>query len=98
VTESWVEDPEILARLVPYIDEIERLLVETATQMSESSKVELYVRLQDPDEGCGYYLIEHTARTIFWVHEVGTEEMGLAPAISPTHLRESIHSHPWKLM
>lgn len=44
--------------------------------------------LEVDDSGCAYYLIDHASRTHFWVHHVDTEDLGIIPVVSSSHLSE----------
>ncbi|KAJ6462389.1 hypothetical protein C8R47DRAFT_1158464 [Mycena vitilis] len=91
VTESQIQDAGVLERLVPYLDEIQRLLVATRSEMSVN--LELYVQLEE--EGCGYYLVEHAARKIFWLHEQCIKDLAFWPVASTRELDPQIKVLYW---
>ncbi|KAL1665199.1 hypothetical protein GGF50DRAFT_126622 [Schizophyllum commune] len=56
--------------------------------------IELTVELRDGD--CGYYLVDHRARSIFWVETTFTYEVGIPDVSSPTHLATRTEALFWR--
>lgn len=58
-----------------------------------SSSYELYLELNEQQGGCGYYIVDHSRRTIFWPDPIeSTEELGMSTSFSQEHLRECFAS------
>jgi len=53
-----------------------------------SDSYELYLEFDEDDLSCGYYIVDHSKRCIFWLEEVNTENIGMNPSFSTEHLRE----------
>jgi len=53
-----------------------------------SDSYELYLEFDEDDLSCGYYIVDHSKRCIFWLEPVSTEDVGMNPAFSMEHLRE----------
>jgi len=49
--------------------------------------LELYLEPHelDPHQSCSYYLVSHSTRKVFWLEEVSSESLGMAPVVSDTH-------------
>ncbi|KAL1726264.1 hypothetical protein EV714DRAFT_219682 [Schizophyllum commune] len=58
------------------------------------SDIELMVELRGQD--CGYYLVDHRARTIFWAETTFTHEVNLPDVSSPTHLATRTEAQFWR--
>ena len=67
-------------------DEVAKILVETGVPLSNS--YELCLEFDQNELGCGYYIVDHSKRSIFWLETVSTENVGMNPAFSQEHLRE----------
>ena len=63
---------------------IEDLLFERNIVISDD--VELFLQLSDDIDSCAYYLIDHSARTEFWIETLPTDVLGLSPVVSNSHL------------
>ncbi|KAJ7654634.1 hypothetical protein DFH06DRAFT_942995, partial [Mycena polygramma] len=86
LTESWIKDAGVLTKLGPYVEEIERLLLEMGIEMTDT--LELYIQLEE--EGCGYYLVEHSMRTMFWLHDQTIDDLDLSVVPSKIALNAQI--------
>ncbi|KAJ7664025.1 hypothetical protein DFH06DRAFT_1324512 [Mycena polygramma] len=86
LTESWIKDAGVLTKLGPYVEEIERLLLEMGIEMTDT--LELYIQLEE--EGCGYYLVEHSMRTMFWLHDQTIDDLDLSVVTSKIALNAQI--------
>lgn len=55
--------------------------------------LELYLEPHelDPHQSCSYYFISHSTRKVFWLEEVSSETLGMAPVVSDTHFGTYIH-------
>jgi hypothetical protein len=74
-----------MAAVLAFLKQIEQVIFEKGLELRES--VELLLQLNEDDsQTCGYYFIDHTDRTMFWLHEVSTEDFGLLPVMSASHL------------
>jgi hypothetical protein len=39
---------------------------------------------------CFYYVVDRQAQTIFWIDDLSTEDVGLPPVVSPSHLSKFV--------
>lgn len=86
MTDEDVDDPTVLDNVLAWIGRIEQKLAANLVDMH--SDIELMVELRGQD--CGYYLVDHRARTIFWAETTFTHEVDLPDVSSPTHLGEPL--------
>jgi hypothetical protein len=50
---------------------------------------DLFLEIDQVAETCGYWFADHAHRTVFWLHPVDTDVIGLPNSHSKRHLRES---------
>ncbi|KAG6847623.1 hypothetical protein H0H93_006975, partial [Arthromyces matolae] len=87
VTEAYLYDQKVMERVDYWIKDIEDTLPKKGIVLSD--KVELFIEVDD-DNDCAFYFIDHHTRTQFWLDNVTTEDMGIDPVVSPSHLSSSI--------
>lgn len=83
-------------------------LAQTKSMNLEADDIELVVQLaQTEAEGaqvsCCYYFVDHTARTLFWLHDrdQATDNnifSGLQGVTDPSHIRYFLESEYWFVM
>lgn len=71
-------------------DEIVNMFGEIGVPLSDS--YELYLEFDEDELSCGYYIVDHSKRCIFWLEPVSTEDVGMNPAFSVEHIRKSTTS------
>jgi hypothetical protein len=70
--------------ILGFAKQIEELILERNIVLGDSA--ELFLQIDDDDpQSCGYYLVDHTSRTIFWLEDVSMEDLGIPPVISASH-------------
>ena len=84
VTESDVQKPETMVRITSVVKRIEEHLDGWRTPYSA---IEVYIQVENDG---GYYLINHTTRTVFWVDGHSTSELDLGVVASAYHLGKLI--------
>ena len=67
-------------------DEIVKMFGEICVPLSDS--YELYLEFDEDELSCGYYIVDHSKRSIFWLEPVTTEDVGMNPTFSLEHTRE----------
>jgi hypothetical protein len=67
-------------------DEVVKMFGEIGVPLSDS--YELYLEFDEDDLSCGYYIVDHSKRCIFWLEPMSTEDVGMNPGFSLEHLRE----------
>ncbi|KAJ7475333.1 hypothetical protein B0H11DRAFT_2428384 [Mycena galericulata] len=77
LTEDWVLNSDTSTQLAEIIKYIEDILAGWSTQ----SALEAFIQLEHGG-GCGYYLVNHSVRTVFWLNEVTSYDIDLADATS----------------
>ena len=50
---------------------------------------DLFLEIDQETETCSYWFADHANRTVFWLHQVDTDVVGLPDSHSKNHLRES---------
>lgn len=69
-----------------WIEHIEELV---ATKVAQSIHTEVFLKLEGDD--CGYYFVDHETHSQFWLYETSTQDLGLNPVTSISHLRQWRH-------
>lgn len=82
VTESWIYTPEIASEAEKWIEYITFKVKEKKNGLTN---LEIYIRIDDILD-CLYYVVDKQEQTIFWVDDYSTEDLGLPPVVSPSHL------------
>lgn len=90
VTESWIYSTEIASEAARWIDHITS---EVGKTRSDFTNVELYIRV-DENLDCFYYFVDKQAQTLFWTESVTTEDVGLSPVVSASHLSKLVLDMP----
>ncbi|KIM70734.1 hypothetical protein SCLCIDRAFT_100795, partial [Scleroderma citrinum Foug A] len=59
--------------------------------------LELYLEPHehDPHQSCSYYLVSHSTRKVFWLEEVSSESLGMAPVVSDSHFDIALERLYW---
>jgi len=55
--------------------------------------MELYLQLEGDD--CNYYLADHTTETVFWLTSDESDDLGLSPVVSRSHLKQQLQAQYW---
>ena len=50
---------------------------------------DLFLEIDSNAGTCSYWFADHANRTIFWLHQLDTREVGMPNSYSKNHLRES---------
>ena len=87
ITEAHVADPEVAEQLEGCLAMIRALAAEEGVHLSETT--DLFVEVDHDSRDCGYWFADHAHRTIFWLHPVDSNIIGLPDIYSKRHLRES---------
>jgi len=74
-------------------DEIVKIFGEICVPLSDS--YELYLEFDEDELSCGYYIVDHSKRSIFWLEPVTTEDIGMNPAFSMEHIRYGLEEMYW---
>jgi hypothetical protein len=90
VTESWVPTAEIASEAEKWIQHI---TFEVGKKGRDFTNVELYIRI-DENMDCFYYVVDRQAQTLFWIKDLMTEDVGLPPVVSPSHLSKLVRDIP----
>jgi hypothetical protein len=82
VTEAYLYRPDIMKNLCRWIEHIESLLSDA--EMTISEDIELFLELEG--ENCAYYFVDHATCAQFWMESLETDQLGLPPVVSTSHL------------
>lgn len=82
ITDSDISKPKIHDLIMKGIHQI---LVKHSGNISKNT--ELYIRAEDSSNNtCGYYFIDHSTQTEFWVEPIDPEDLGILLVCSQSHL------------
>ncbi|KAF8190439.1 hypothetical protein BJ912DRAFT_965107 [Pholiota molesta] len=91
VTECNIHDPEVAAKIAAWTAHVEKCAADQEIVLTSS--MELFLQTQDDD--CNYYIADHTTQTIFWLSRDETDDLGLLPVVSPSHLQMQLQAQYW---
>lgn len=86
LTEAYIYSAPTLKRISYWIDVIERLACRNEIKFTES--VEMFLQLDGSDDGCSYYLVDHSTQSEFWLQDYSSEELNLPPSLTLSQLSE----------
>ena len=86
VTEAYIYSASTLKRISYWIEVIESLARTREIKLLDT--VELFLQLEEEDDGCSYYLIDHNTQTEFWLLDYSSEELNMPASLSLSQLRE----------
>jgi hypothetical protein len=87
VTEAPVTDPAVAEQLETSVAMLRALAVKENVHLPATT--DLFVEIDQDTETCSYWFADHAHRTVFWLHPVDTDAVGLPDSYSQRHLRES---------
>jgi hypothetical protein len=87
VTEAHVSDPGVAAQLEKCLAMLRDIAARENVQLPATT--DLFLEIDHDTETCSYWFADHAHRTVFWLHPVDTEMVGLPDCHSLKHLRES---------
>jgi hypothetical protein len=87
VTEAHVTDPGVAAQLETSVTKLKALAARENVHLPATT--ELFVEIDQDTETCSYWFADHAHRTVFWLHALDTDSVGLPETHSKRHLRES---------
>ncbi|KAJ7270261.1 hypothetical protein C8J57DRAFT_1321533 [Mycena rebaudengoi] len=90
VTEAYMYHPATSKKICMWIEHIEELV---ATKVAQSIHTEVFLKLEGDD--CGYYFVDHETHSQFWLYETSTQDLGLNPVTSISHLQTSLRELYW---
>jgi hypothetical protein len=84
VTDNVIDEPHIRACLESCAAELSILVKQR--EMKLPTVWHMCLSLDQDNEACNYYLVDHDNQKIFWAEEVEATEIGLPEAASPLQL------------
>jgi hypothetical protein len=87
VTEAHVTDPGVAEQLEASLAMLRALAADENVHLPAST--DLFLEIDQDTETCSYWFADHANRTVFWLHPVDTDAVGLPDSHSNPHLRES---------
>ena len=87
VTEAYVTDPEVAEQLEGCLTMVRALAAKEDFRLPATT--DLFLEFDQVSKNCCYWFADHAHRTIFWLHHVDTNSVGLPDSYSKSHLRES---------
>lgn len=93
VTETNIYDAEKLKRLSHWMAAAGKLA--DAQDFMITNSIEVMLQLDDNDDSCGYYVVDHDNRTVFWLQDVSSEDLDIPASVSMTQLRWNSNEFYW---
>jgi hypothetical protein len=87
VTEAHVTEPGVAEQVERCIAMLRSIAAREHVELPATT--DLFLEIDQDTETCSYWFADHAHRTVFWVHSVDTEIVGLPDSFSKSHLRES---------
>ncbi|KAF9485031.1 hypothetical protein BDN70DRAFT_848640 [Pholiota conissans] len=91
VTECDMHDPEVAAKVAAWTSHVLQCAVDQ--EITFTSTMELF--LQPDEDDCNYYIVDHATQTVFWLTRDETDDLGLLPVVSPSHLQLQLQAQYW---
>jgi hypothetical protein len=87
-TDAYIYDSDVLAHITTCLDQIIKFIKHSNIDLSQN---ELVLDLQQTDDGqfqCGYYLMEDTTRSVFWLEKFDASPLlaEVSGAEMPSHI------------
>ncbi|KIJ11744.1 hypothetical protein PAXINDRAFT_15450 [Paxillus involutus ATCC 200175] len=93
VTEANLEDAETEQAILGYVKLVQKEL--QCHDIKVPPRCELFLELEDDRTQCNYYFVDHAAKGLFWLEELGTESLDISAAMSPSHLEGGLERLYW---
>ena len=90
ITGSPVTDPAVRAAADNWTRFLQQYAIDRSVAMPPQAETELYIDIDDDLESCRYYFIDHSDRTVFWLDQQDSDDLGLPMTSSENHLGRSI--------
>lgn len=84
VTESNVEDVQTEARILDCVNVANKEL--QSHDIKVPPRCELFLELGTDYATCNYYFVDHIAKGLFWLEDLGTELLDIPASMSSSHL------------
>jgi len=93
VTEAHVTDPGVAEQLETSLAMLKALAAKENVHLPTTT--DLFLEIDQDTETCSYWFADHAHRTVFWLHPVDTESVGLQDSHSKRHLQYSLEENYW---
>jgi len=93
VTEAHVNDPGVAAQLETSVTKLKALAARENVHLPATT--DLFVEIDQDTETCSYWFADHAHRTIFWLHALDTDSVGLPESHSKRHLQNLLEENYW---
>jgi len=97
VTETNIYIEKANKRVSYWIKTLEDLVQSRGIELLVSVEVFLHVEANadEFDGDCWYYLVDHASRSVFWLEELSTEDLGIPETASSSQLRWALEEQYW---
>lgn len=87
VTDDPIYQSDISSRITRWAEKLDILIENDDLVLPDD--YEIFITVAAEDDGCKYYFVDHTTRTVFWLEEIDPERHGLelAQVCSIAHMR-----------
>jgi hypothetical protein len=93
ITDSYIRDSRTLKNLQLHIEDLWNIISERAIALSEDC--DIFVQLDDDLQVCNYYIVDHASRTLCWLDEVNSEDIGLPWATCGAQQKHALAEEYW---
>jgi len=93
VTEADVVDPGVAEQVEGWRAFILARATEENIRLSDSS--DLFLEVEPNSGDCNYWFADHAQRSIFWLHHVDTQAVGLPNSCSKAHRQYALEENYW---
>ncbi|KAF9225812.1 hypothetical protein BS17DRAFT_794694 [Gyrodon lividus] len=93
VTEANLEDPETEGQFISCLELVKKELQYHNIKLPP--RCELFLELRDDRTLCNYYFVDHAAKGLFWIEDLGTDLLDISAAMSPSHLGRTLERLYW---
>jgi len=93
ITEAHVEDPVVAEQLETSTAMLRALAAKENVHLPATT--DLFLEIDPDTETCSYWFADHAHRTVFWLHPVDTDAVGLPDSYSVSQRQYSLEENYW---
>ncbi|KAF9225806.1 hypothetical protein BS17DRAFT_777724 [Gyrodon lividus] len=93
VTEANLDDAETQGQIFDCLKLVKKEL--QCHKIRVPPRCELFLELGDDHTLCNYYFVDHAAKGLFWLEDLGTDLLDIPAAMSPSHLEQGLERLYW---
>jgi hypothetical protein len=93
VTEAYVTERGVAEQLEGWLTTIQSLAAKENVHIPQTT--DLFLELDQESGSCSYWFADHAHRTVFWLHDVDTNNAGLPDSYSEHHRQYILEENYW---